>query len=134
MELPGVVVHSVYKPPFGSRSMPHIVIGDFNSHRTLWGYNTTDNDREEVELWAEPNNLSFIHNAKLSKSFNSAILKKGYTIDLIFASSYISNMCEKSILDSILHTQHFPICVSVNQVIVAQPTPFRRHFNLKETH
>ena len=40
VELPGVVVHSVYKPPaeqfllppLGSRNMPHIVIGDFNSH------------------------------------------------------------------------------------------------------
>ena len=38
VELPGVVVHSVYKPPaeqfllppLGSRNMPHIVIGDFN--------------------------------------------------------------------------------------------------------
>ena len=43
VELNGVVVHSVYKPPaeqfllplLGSRNMPHIVIGDFNSHNTL---------------------------------------------------------------------------------------------------
>ena len=36
----GVVVHSVYKPPndqfalpaLGHRDLPHIVIGDFNSH------------------------------------------------------------------------------------------------------
>ena len=39
--MPGVVVHSVYKPPndpfelpaLGHRNLPHIVIGDFNSHR-----------------------------------------------------------------------------------------------------
>ena len=38
----GVVVHSVYKPPndqfvlpaLGHRDLPHIVIGDFNSHST----------------------------------------------------------------------------------------------------
>ena len=43
VELPSVAVHSVYKPlaewfllpPLGSRNMPHIVIGDFNSHNTL---------------------------------------------------------------------------------------------------
>ena len=43
VELPGVVVHSVYKPPaeqfllppFRSRNMSHIVIGDFNSYNTL---------------------------------------------------------------------------------------------------
>ena len=91
VELPGVVVHSVYKPPaeqfllpqLGSRNMPHIVIGDFNSHNTHWGCTTTDNDREVVELWAESNNLSLIHNAKLYKSFNSAIWKKGYNPNLI---------------------------------------------------
>ena len=46
VKLPGVVVHSVYKPPaeqfllspLGNRNMPHIVIGDFNSHSTLWGF------------------------------------------------------------------------------------------------
>ena len=39
----GVVVHSVYKPPndqfalpaLGHRDLPHIVIGDFNSHMGL---------------------------------------------------------------------------------------------------
>ena len=42
--MPGVVVHSVYKPPndwfvlpaLGHRNLPHIVIGDFNSHSTTW--------------------------------------------------------------------------------------------------
>ena len=49
VELPGVVVHSVYKSPterfvlpaLGHRNSPHIVIGDFNSHNTTWGYPTT---------------------------------------------------------------------------------------------
>ena len=138
VELPGVVVHFVYKPsaeqfllfPLGNRNMPHIVIGDLNSHNTLCGYTSTDNDGEAVELWAESNNISFIHNAKLPKSFNRAIWMKGYNPDLIFASSNISNMCEKSVLDPIPHTQHRPICVCVNPVIVAQPSTFRRLFNL----
>ena len=49
--MPGIVVHSVYKPPndpfelpaLGHRNLPHIVIGDFNSHSTMWGYTSTDN-------------------------------------------------------------------------------------------
>ena len=41
-------------------------------------------------------------------------------------------MCEKSVLDPIPHTQHRPICVSVNPVTVAHPTTFRRRFNLKK--
>ena len=48
---------------------------------------------------------------------------------LIFVSSNISDMCEKSVLDPIPRTQHHPICVTVHPVIVPQPTPFRRRFN-----
>ena len=140
VELPGVVVHSLYKPPpepfllppLGQRIKPHIVIGDFNSHSTLWGYTTTDSDGEAVEQWADSNRLSLIHNAKLPKSFNSAIWKKGYNPDLIFVSSNISDMCEKSVLDPTPRTQHRPICVTVHPVIVPQPTPFRRRFNLRK--
>ena len=33
-----------------------------------------------------------------------------------------------------LHTQHRPICVSVNPVSVAQPTTSRRRFNLKKAN
>ena len=118
VELPVVVVHSLYKPPpepfllppLERRIKPHIVIGDFNSHSTLWGYTTTDSDGEAVEQWADSNRLSLIHNAKnCRKSFNSAIWKKGYNPDLIFVSSNISDMCEKSVLDPIPRTQHRPI-------------------------
>ena len=49
--MPGVVVHSVYKPPndlvelpaLGHKNLPHIVIGDFHSHSTTWwGYTSTE--------------------------------------------------------------------------------------------
>ena len=84
VELPGVVVHSLYKPPpepfqlssLGQRIKPHIVIGNVNSHSTLWGYTATDSDEEAVDPWADSNRLSFINNAKLPKSFNSAMWKK----------------------------------------------------------
>ena len=140
VELPGVVVHSLYKPPpepfllppLGQRIKPHIVIGDFNSHSTLWGYITTDSDGEAVEQWAYSNRLLLIHKAKLPKSFNSAIRKKGYNPDIIFVSSNISDMCEKYGLNPIHRTQHRPICVTVHPVIVPQPTTFRRRFNLRK--
>ena len=46
--------------------------------------------------------------------------------------SNISNMSEKSVLNPFPHTQHRPICVSGNTAIVAQPTTFRRRFNMKK--
>ena len=133
----GVNVHSVYNPPndqfaltaLGHRDLPHIVIGDFNSHSTSCGYDTTDNNGEAVEQWADSCNLTLIHDAKLPKSFNSARRKKGYNPDLIFASGSITNMCKKSIMDPIPHTQHRPICVRAHPVMVPQTIPFRRRFN-----
>ena len=108
-ELPDVVVHSVYKPPseqfvlppLGHRSLPHIVIGDFNSHNTIWGYDATHNNGVAVEQWEESNSLTLINDAKLQKSFNSSRWKKGYKPDLIFSSSSIDNMCVKSVLNHI---------------------------------
>ena len=142
VELPGVVVHAMYKPPpepfrlpvLGQRNKPHIVIADFNNHSTLCGYTTTNSDGESVEQWADSNSLSLIHNAKLPKSFNRAIWKKGYNADLIFVSSNISDMCRKSVLHSIQRTQHRPICVTVNPVYVPQPTTSRIRFNLKKAN
>ena len=117
VELSGVAVHSLYKPPpelfllppLGQRIKPHFVLRNFNSHSTLWGYTTTDSDGEAVGQWADSNRLSLIHNVKLSKSFNSAIWKKGNNPDLIFVSSNITGMCEKFVLDHITRTQHRPI-------------------------
>ena len=140
IELCNAIIQSVYKPPnkqlilppLQQGSMPHVVIGDFNSHNTLWGYSTTGTDGEAVEQYAESSNLSLIHDAKLPKSFTSARWKKGYNPNLIFASISIRNMCEKSILDPIPHTQHCPICVTVKPVIVPQPSPFRRRYKLRK--
>ena len=126
----GVVVHSVYKPPndsfelpaLGHTNLPHIVIGDFNSHSTTWGYASTDNEGEAVEQWADSCDFTLIH----------ARWKKGYNPDLIFVSDSIANMCKKSVMDPIPDTQHRPICVSVQPVVVPQPTPFRRRFNCRK--
>ena len=67
VDLPGVVVHSIITPPEPFR----LIIGDFNSHSTLCGYTTTNNDGEYAEQWADSDSLSLIHKAKLPKSFNS---------------------------------------------------------------
>ena len=82
-----------------------------------------------MEEWADSCDLTLIHDAKLLKSFNSARWKKCYNPDLIFASGSIANMCKKSIMDHIPHTQHHQICVSAHPVMVPQTIPFRRRFN-----
>ena len=121
MGMSGVVVHYVYKPPndlfelptLGHRNLPHIVIGDSNSHNTTWCYASTDNEGEAVEQWADLCDFTLIHDAKLPQSFNSARWKKGYNPDLIFAPDSMANLRKKSVMDPIPRTQHRPICVSL---------------------
>ena len=43
-------------------------------------------------------------------------------------------MCEKFVLDPIPFTEHRPICVTVNLVILPQLTTSRRRFNLKKAN
>ena len=40
----------------------------------------------------------------------------------------------KSVLNSIPRTQHHPICVTVNLVLVARHNAFRRRFNLRKAN
>ena len=130
----------MYKPPnekfvlpaLGHGDLPHIVIGDVNSHSTTWGYINTNDNGEVVEQWADSCNLTLTHNAKLSKSFNSARWNRGYNPDLIFVSEIIANMCGKSVMEPIPHTQHRPICACAYPVVMTHPTTFRRRFNLRK--
>ena len=41
---------------------------------------------------------------------------------------------QQSVLDPIPHTQHRPICVTANLIIVPQPTTSRRRFNLQKAN
>ena len=77
-----------------------------------------------VEQWADSCNLTLIHNAKLSKSFNSARWKRGYKPALIFVSESVSNMCGKSVMEPVPHAQHRPICAGANPAVVVRSRPF----------
>ena len=101
--------------------------------RRSWLVDHKRDSGEAVEQWSDSCNLTLIHNAKLSKSFNSARWKRGYNPYLIFISESIANMCGKFVMEPIPHKQHRPICARANPVVVAHPTPFRRRFNLRKT-
>ena len=82
VSLAKITITSVYKPPASECEWPslpercrrplHLVIGDFNSHSTAWGYEQNDCNGDLVEAWAEASNFSLIHDAKLPKYFDSA--------------------------------------------------------------
>lgn len=133
---------SVYKPPNAIFEFkePHnfkaqttnFIIGDFNSHHTSWGYDLTDNNGHKVELWAESNRITLIHDPKLPPSFNSGRWRKGYNPDIIFASDIVASQCVKEVWRPIPHTQHRPIVCKIMAVTKTNEIPYMIRYNFKK--
>ncbi|GFR57536.1 hypothetical protein ElyMa_005340700 [Elysia marginata] len=78
VETTKVVITSAYKPPptpfswlhnTNPVNKPNIIIGDFNSHNTIWGYDSNDSDGEAVEGWAASNDLTILYSSKDNHTF-----------------------------------------------------------------
>ena len=145
VELRGISVTSVYKspgerfsfhqPPTAVGDQQHVIIGDFNSHSSTWGYATTNTDGELVEDWADNQRLTLIHDPKLPSSFSSGRWRRVYNPGIIFATNRIAGCCNKIVMEPVPRSQHRPIGVQVDAAItVVQTVPFRRRFNLKKAN
>lgn len=140
--LQDVTITSVYKPPTERfaytdnhiHSDAWVIIGDFNSHSTNWGYSENDENGDLVEAWADNNQLSLIHDPKLPSSFNSGRWKRGFNPDIGFVSQNIAALTSKKVLDPIPHTQHRPISLEINAAIRPQSVAFRRRFNFRKAN
>ena len=125
---------SVYKPPPAPFSHPQInipdnkpclVVGDFNSHNTVWGYESTNHDGEAVEEWALVNNLSILYDAKDGTTFQSARWRRGYNPDLTFVSAKYHQLFFRTIMDPIPKSQHRPVAVDIRPVVQPRETKYQ---------
>nr|CAI5819730.1 unnamed protein product [Callosobruchus analis] len=146
IELSTCTVTSIYKPPnqkfnfippedFKKQST-HFIIGDFNSHSSVWGYENDDANGEEVLKWADCGRLTLLHDSKLPPSFNSGRWKRGYSYnpDLLFVSDFVSQQCVKTVSSPVPGTQHRPIACQVFAAVKPQVVPFCRRFNFKKAN
>lgn len=142
IELQSCTITSVYKPPretfafseptnFKNKNS-RIVIGDFNCRSTAWGYSSTDQNGEDLEQWAENQELKLIHDSKLPASFNSRRWREAFNPDNIFVSETIAPQVTKQVESAIPHTQHRPITCVIRAVIIPEQVPFKRQFNFKK--
>lgn len=142
VEYEKIAITSVYKPPNSQFDLTfqhnpmllNVVIGDFYSHSTSWGYSETNNDGTCVEQWAENNSLILIHDGNLPFSFNSGRWRRGYNPYLIFVSNRIEGQCKKRVLEPIPKTQHRPIILSIRAAFISQSVPFKRRFNFQKAN
>ena len=144
INLEGLTVTSIYKPPntpFTYKNPPfhqsiEIIMGHFNSHNTIWGYDQTNENGKAVESWMDANNLKLIHDPNQPSSFNSQKHKRGYNPDLLFASQEIGPNCNKITLDAVPCSQHRPIAVKISPLISPQNTYFKHQacFNFRKAN
>lgn len=136
-------IANVYRPPsehWNSMSslptLPHpaVIVGDFNSHHTDWGYESTDTNGELLNDWASINDLSLVHDSKQRGTFHSARWRRDYTPDLCWVSSI--NGCPQPssivVLGDFPHSQHRPSVLHVGlQLPVINSMP-RNRWNFRK--
>ena len=138
-----ITIISVYKPPPVPFDWPinHnidnqicLILGDFNSHSTTWGYSQTNTDGDAVERWAINKNLSLLHDSKDEPSFQSARWRRGYNPDLAFVSARHIGNFSKHVEQPIPRSQHRPLSVLAKPVL--RPTVSNRmnRFNFRKAN
>jgi len=95
---------------------PSVVMGDFNSHHTTWGYNDSDKNGEDLTQWSEAEDLTLIYDAKSRGTFHSARWNRDYNPDLCFVSKdEEGNPLElhRNVLTDFPHSQHRPVVIEI---------------------
>ena len=138
---PTLDILSVYKPPLADFVWPpelnlqgkaSLIIGDFNSHSSTWGYHDTNSNGEKVEEWALNNNLGLLYNSKDKPTFHSARWKRGYNPDLAFVSADHLASFERHILDPIPKSQHCPVAIDLRPIIKHRESHHLPRFNFRK--
>ena len=135
-------IMSVYKPPptpfqwpenaRQSRNKATVVLGDFNSHNTLWGYAKNNEDGEAVEAWATDQDLSLLHNAKDPHTLYHRAWKKGYNPDLVFTSARHFSCFSRTVCSPIPKSDHRPIAITVGPVLQPLESNNLPRFNFRK--
>lgn len=94
IQINDTTVVNVYKPPsaefdqnvFPRFEKPSIVLGDFNSHHILWGYDEIDQDGTNLVNWMAREDYSLLHSASDPGTFFSRRWNRSYSPDLCFLS------------------------------------------------
>nr|XP_027224472.1 uncharacterized protein LOC113816619 [Penaeus vannamei] len=115
LETDHLVIISAYKPSNAEFRWPsdfdvscksHLVIGEFNSHSTQWGYNEDNQNGENAIMWAINNDLTLLYESKDPPTFSSARWKRGYNPDLVLISNNRRQVFQRNVLDHIPRSQH----------------------------
>ena len=144
VETKGLNIVAVYKPPPTPFQWPQnvrqrlkkatVVLGDFNSHNTMWGYAENNEDGEAVELWATNEDLSLLYNNKDPHTFHHRAWKKGYNPDLAFTSARHFPNFRRTVGKAIPKSDHRPVIINVKPVIQPLESNNIPRFNFRKAN
>ena len=126
---------NLYCPPDKDLSLQHInvppqncvVVGDFNSHSTSWGYGETDRRGDEVEDWQIDNNMLLLNDPEDPPTFFSRRWISTSTPDLAFATEDLSHKTNRKVLSQLAGSDHRPVLLTVDlQYKPSNPKTFPR--------
>lgn len=126
--LHGIKITNVYKSPRLiwpvnlplNSEHPGVLVGDFNSHHSLWGYADTDENGKKLVEWAECSNLFLVHDAKDLSTFQSARWQRGYNPDLCFVTRDHNDKpltVVRKVLQGLPSSQHRPVVIEIGTQI-----------------
>lgn len=91
---------------------PFILLGDFNSHNTIWGSNKSDTRGRQMENIIDEEDLIILNNGQPTH-FNMSNGRLS-AIDLTLCSTAIAPKCNWGVLEQLHDSDHFPILLYVD--------------------
>lgn len=88
---------------------PFLLIGDFNSHNTIWGSNSTNAKGKILERFIDKLNLVLLNNGK--GTFLNSRSNCLSAIDLSLSSPTLAPLLSWNVLDNLLYSDHFAISI-----------------------
>ena len=86
-----------------------LILGDFNSHSTNWGYKSTDKRGEQMEDWMIENRLLLVNKPDDQPTHYHRAWKTTSHPDLAIATENLHKICEKSVEDQLGGSDHRPV-------------------------
>jgi ribonuclease HI len=104
-----------------------LIVGDFNSHSTCWGYEETDRRGDEVEDWQIENTVILLNDPEDPPTFFSRRWISTSTPDIAFATEDLSRKTTRKVESQLAGSDHRPVLLAINlQYRPSNPKTFPR--------
>ena len=109
-----------------------LIVGDFNSHSTCWGYDETDRRGEEVEDWQIDSKTNLLNDPEDPPTFFSRRWLTTSTPDLAFATDDLSKKTARGVLSQLGGSDHRPVKLAIDLQYKPQSSKSFPRWNYKK--